>query len=334
MQRVVRSLLVVGALLLPVQVLTAEQQASTAQQQASTAEQQASTAQQQASTAQQQASTAQQQASTAQQQGGQGRQGGQGAQGGEGGNQGVLGGVGTPGRRGGPPPKPAPRNAAGRVLLGGATPSEKGVWLPVFGILDPILATAKTPYQPWSREVYEFRQKNELEPHTRCKPSGGARQFLTPYGVEFVELPEIERMYIFDIGGPHTYRTIYMDGRTHPAHMTPTYYGHSVGWWDGDTLNVDTVGYNEAFWIDRRGMPTTDTLHTLERFTRTDSATIRYEITVDDPGAYTAPWTTEFNLRWEGGTELFEYVCQQSNYAGNLMVGDQKSVDRTTTIVP
>ena len=67
--------------------------------------------------------------------------------------------------------------------------------------------------------------------------------------------------------------------------------------------------------MDRRGSPHTDKLHTLERFTRTDSATIKYEVTVDDPGAYTSTWKSGFNLRWEDGTELFEYVCQQANYA-------------------
>jgi hypothetical protein len=67
------------------------------------------------------------------------------------------------------------------------------------------------------------RRRNSLEPHTRCKPSGVARQFLTPYGVEIVELPELERVYIFDIGGPQTYRTIYLDGRTHPVPLQPSY---------------------------------------------------------------------------------------------------------------
>jgi hypothetical protein len=272
--------------------------------------------------------------------GGAGR-GGAGRGGGQGGTQDVVGGVNAGGgagrgrgRNAGPPPQPAPRNAEGRAILGGANPKDKGVWLPVFGITDPIKPAKDTPFQPWAKAVFDDRQKNELEPHTRCKPSGVARQFLTPYGVEFVELTELDRLYIFDIGGPHTYRTVYMDGRTHPTNLTPSYYGHSVGWWEGDTLNVDTIGYNENFWLDRRGMPHTEALHTLEKFTRTDSATIKYEVTVNDPGAYTAPWTTSFNLRRETGTELFEYVCQQANYASELMVGDQKSVNRTTTIVP
>ena len=266
--------------------------------------------------------------------GGQGAQGGQGGRGGRGGGtQDVIGGVGTAGRSTAPP-KPAPRNAAGRATLTGESMADKGVWLPVFGILDPIAPAATVPFQPWAKAVYDDRQKHELEPHTRCKPSGTARQFLTPYGVEFVELPEAQRVYIFDIGGPHTFRTIYMDGRSHPADFTPTYYDHSIGWWDGDTLVVDTVGYNERFWLDRRGLPHTTSLHTIERFTRTNQAQVRYQITVDDPGAYTAPWNAQFNLRWESGTELFEYMCQQANYATELMVGDREAVGKTTTVVP
>jgi hypothetical protein len=231
------------------------------------------------------------------------------------------------------PPKPAPRSADGRVLLGGATPAEKGVWLPR-GVAANPLGLKDPPFQPWAKAVFADRGENELEPHTRCKPSGVARQFLTPYGVEFVELQELQRIYVFDIGGPHTYRTVFMDGRTHPANLTPTYYGHSIGWWEGDTLVIDTTGYNEGFWMDRDGLPHTEKLRTLERITRTDASTLKYELTVDDPGAYTAPWTGTMNLQWEAGTELFEYVCQQSNFAHDLMLGRYQSVDRTTPIVP
>ena len=253
--------------------------------------------------------------------------------------------------------RPAPRLPNGEVNFG-APPGEKGTWSrsdtrSMIPETDAQLALrdrggrqnppnplnlkplfSEVPFQPWARAVYADRQKNELEPHTRCKPSGVARQFLTPYGVEFVDLPELQRVFIFDVGGPHTYRTVFMDGRDHPRELTPSFYGHSIGWWDGDTLNVDTVGYNEAFWLDRRGLPHTEALHTLEKFTRVNQATVKYEVTVDDPGAYTAPWTTTFNLRRENGTELFEYVCQQANYAGELMVGDKTSVDRKTDIVP
>ncbi len=190
------------------------------------------------------------------------------------------------------------------------------------------------PYMPWTLAVSNDRRRNELEPHTRCKPSGGPRQWLTPYGAEFIELPEEKVAYIFDIGGPHTYRTIYMDGRSHPAKPTPSYYGHSIGWWEGDTLVVDTIGFNESFWIDRGQIPHTEQLHLVEKYTRTALDSMRYELTVDDPGAYTAPFTGTSNLRWESGTELFEYVCQQQNQAHTLMVGDGTTADRTSLIIP
>jgi len=234
-----------------------------------------------------------------------------------------------------PPPGPAPRDADGRAILWGATPEEKGVWTPQFGITEPIHPADQTPFQPWARALFDARQIHELEPHTRCKASGTARQFQTPYGVEFVNLPEIKRIFIFDIGGPHTFRTVYMDGREHPKDLEPSYYGHSVGHWEGDTLVIDSVGFNESFWMDRRGMPHTNQLHTIERFTRKDAETITFEITVDDPGAYTAPWKGGFDLGFDRGVELFEYSCQQANYAVELMVGGgRSSIDRTSPIVP
>jgi hypothetical protein len=81
-------------------------------------------------------------------------------------------------------------------------------------------------------------------------------------------------------------------------------------------------------------LPHTNQLHTLERFTRIDLDTLKYEVTIDDPGAYTAPFSGGLTLLTEAGTELFEYVCQQSNYANDLMVGEATSVDRTSPIVP
>jgi hypothetical protein len=247
-----------------------------------------------------------------------GRQGGAGRAGGRGG-----------GRRGGGPAGPAPRNAAGRVILGGA----KGLWLPAGGVVTTPI-TPNIPFQPWARALYADREGHRLEPHARCKASGVVRQFQTPYGIEFLELPELKTMYIFDVGGPHTFRVIHMDGRSHPHRPAPSYYGHSIGWWEGDTLVIDTVGYNEGFWLDRMGVPHTERLHTVERVTRSDAMSMRYEMTIDDPAVYTESWKATFDMRWNEGVELFEYICQEANYAHNLMVGTLKSVDRTTTIIP
>jgi hypothetical protein len=130
-----------------------------------------------------------------------------------------------------------------------------------------------------------------------------------------------------DVGGPHTFRTVYMDGRPHPKDLEPSYYGHSTGRWEGDSLVVDSVGFNEKFFFDRYGSPHTERLHLIERFTRTDLNTLKYEITVDDPGAYTSTWKSGFFLRWTPGVELFEYVCQENTRDTDIMLGVEGAVD-------
>jgi hypothetical protein len=248
------------------------------------------------------------------------------------------------------PARPTPRLPSGKVNLG-APVGEIGLWLPFHGgserLVNPdnLSATAAAdyagrpavsaiPFQPWARALHLDRRSNQLEPHTRCKPSFGPRQFLTPYGVMFLDVPDLQRIFIIDQGGPHTYRTIYMDGRPHPADLLPSYYGHSIGRWDGDTLVVDSRGFSENFWFDRSGLPHTERLHLIERFTRTDSKTMKYEVTIDDPGAYTAPWSAGFVLGWDPSAELFEYICQDNNLASELMVGSHESINRHTIIVP
>jgi hypothetical protein len=193
----------------------------------------------------------------------------------------------------------------------------------------------KIPFQPWARAVYDIRQIDQFEPHTRCKASGVSRQFSTPYGTEFVEAPDLQRMYIMDNGGPNSYRIIYLDGRSFPENIPPTNYGYSIGHWEKDTLVVETRGLNEKFWLDTRGTPHTAQLKFTERFTRSDMNTLHYQATIDDPGAYTAPWTTtDFTLRWRPGEELFEYICQQANQGPTLMIGSQEEVDNTRFFVP
>jgi hypothetical protein len=108
-----------------------------------------------------------------------------------------------------------------------------------------------------------------------------------------------------------------MDGRKHPAELDPTWYGHSIGWWERDTLVVDTVGFNDKFWFDRRGHPHTEQLHTVERYTRTDLGHMEIKVTIDDPGAYSKPFTLTFNARLSNpGDELMEYICQENNQFG------------------
>lgn len=250
------------------------------------------------------------------------------------------------------PAGPAPRFPDGHMRLG-PLPGEAGLWVPIDARLSvsddgsargpragpdaprfPNLLYSEVPFKPWARAVLDYRLQNPFEPHARCKPSGGARQPLTPYGIELFEVRELQRAYLMDLGGPHTYRVIYMDGREHPDNLTPSYYGHSIGWWEDETFVVDTIGFNERFWIDREGMPHTEQLHTIERYERIDAESMLYTITVDDPGAYTEEWTGGFYMRWSADEELFEYVCQDNNFANVLMIGNEESVDRNSIIIP
>jgi hypothetical protein len=229
----------------------------------------------------------------------------------------------------------APRWPDGRVNIG-TVPGQKGHWIRTRRELVVEAGTPnklptdrrveEIPFQPWARALFEYRRSNDDRdsPHARCKPSAGPRQIGTAYGFEIVEFPELQRAIIFDIGGPQTFRMIYMDGRGHPAgrDLVPSYYGHSIGRWEGDTLVVDTVGFNEQNWIDAEGLMHTDQYHQIERFTRTDFNTLRYEVTIEDPGAYTAPWSAGFLLRWEAGAELFEYICQENNRNPDMTMDD------------
>lgn len=238
------------------------------------------------------------------------------------------------------PARPTPHLADGRVNLGPVV-GEKGVWegnagatlaTNVRGLDNPRmnlptnLKISEVPFQPWARAVYDYRQATTTkdDPHIRCMPSGGPRLFHTPYGFEFVDLPDAKLIYIIEVGGPHTWRTIYMDGRAHPKELEPSFFGHSVGHWEGDALMIDTVGFNERFWLTREGIPHTASLHLIERFTRTNYDTLKYEATIDDPGAYTKPWTGGWLIRWQQGEEMYEYVCQDNNRDPKHMYGGSR----------
>ena len=255
-----------------------------------------------------------------------------------GGGGGGRGGGAAGGRGGGapaPPAAPTPRWPDGKPILGSVPGQPVGGWGAGVTTLPRGLKLDEIPFQPWDRAAYDIRQIDQFEPHTRCKASGVSRQFSTPYGTEFVEVPDLKRMYVMDNGGPNSYRIIYLDGRSFPANIPLTNYGYSIGRWEGDTLVVETRGLNEKFWLDTRGTPHTAQLKFIERYTRSDMNTLKYQATIDDPGAYTKPWTTtEFTLRWRPGDELFEYICQQFNQGPELMLGSQEEIDNTRFFVP
>jgi hypothetical protein len=110
------------------------------------------------------------------------------------------------------------------------------------------------------------------------------------------------------------FNVVYMDGRDHPKDLDPTWFGHSIGRWDGDTLVVDTIGFNGRTRLDTIGHPHSDKLHVIQRFTYTDPDHLTYEVTIDDPKYYTRPWTnTRTFWRLPPGQELIEYSCEENN---------------------
>ena len=117
-----------------------------------------------------------------------------------------------------------------------------------------------------------------------------------------------------------------MDGRAHTKDVNPTWYGESIGRWDGDTLIVDTIGFNDKFWFDFAGHPHTEQMHTIERYRRPDLEHLEWETYIDDPGAYTMPFTVYGRVNLLPNEELMEYICQENNRdVGHILGKDPRN---------
>jgi hypothetical protein len=240
---------------------------------------------------------------------------------------------GARGGRGGqpaPPSAPTPHWADGRVNLD-ATPGAKGFWNVMQGnvvgkggsSLPTNLTLDQVPFQDWARALYDYRvARNGLDdPHARCYPAGGMRFFTVPNGLNIIDQSELGRIFLIS-GENRDWRRVAMEpGRKHPSEdeIVPSYFGDSIGHWEGETLVVDTVGFNERFWMIRGGLPHTKYLHLIEHFTRINYNTMKYEVTIDDKGAYTKPWSGGWTIPWQTlnydnspGGEIKEYFCHDN----------------------
>jgi len=233
--------------------------------------------------------------------------------------------------------RPTPRWPDGQPRLGPLPGGVQGYWadpsstvlaqqgidvqMDRWGLLGNIAdASRVAPLQPWARALYEVRQRRFLQDdptYLNCKPEGGPRKFQSPYGVQFVEDRERQRIFVLIGGSNSNFQIIYLDGRSQVGQVggdddNPLYFGRSVAQWEGDTLVVDTRGFNEDFWFTNGGLPHTNQLHLIERFTRSNFDTLRYDVTIDDPGAYTRSWSSGWNLRWIAGEDLPRHLCQDN----------------------
>jgi hypothetical protein len=210
------------------------------------------------------------------------------------------------------PDGPVPRLADGK-------PDMSGVWLggAGYGNIEAVLKKGETiSLLPEAQKIMNARNLNQ-DPGAKCLPITVPRG--TPYPWRLVITPT-HAFFAYEM---YNYRQVFMDGRPHPPaeDLFPTWNGHSIGRWEGDTLVIDTIGYNDKGWFDSRGHPRTEKLHTIERFTRTNLGTMSIEVTIDDPGAYTKPFTLAFAARLMPNDELIEYICNENNQDVNYIDG-------------
>jgi hypothetical protein len=146
----------------------------------------------------------------------------------------------------------------------------------------------------------------------QCWPAGLPLIMTRVWPIAMIQLPTAIYMVSHFM---NSLRIVYLDGRPHsdPDIVVRTFNGESIGKWEGDTLVVDTIGFNDKFWFDFDGHPHTTQLRTTERFTRTDMNTLTWDITIVDPGAYQKPFTVQTRARLEPSWELMEYICQENN---------------------
>jgi hypothetical protein len=167
------------------------------------------------------------------------------------------------------------------------------------------------PYQPWAAElVRKTRAANRPDdPMSRCLPPGIVRLEVFPLFRKMIQVPGL--LVILNEQNA-SYRQIFTDGRPLPADPNPSWNGYSSGKWEGDTLVVQTTGFRDALWLDTGGSPLTDAARVTERFRRVNYGTLEIELTIDDPKAYTKPWTIRVTQIIAPDTELLDYICLEN----------------------
>jgi hypothetical protein len=200
---------------------------------------------------------------------------------------------------------PAPRTKDGKVDLSGAW-GYAGYTSDIAKDYD----VGELPMTPFGDKLFKERQANEgvEDPEARCLPTGVPRR--DPYPMKIVQNADL--VIILFEGNLHSFRQIYTDGREHPKELDPTWWGHSIGHWEGnDVLVVDTIGFNGKTWLDLAGHGSSEQLHVIERYSRPDLGHLKNEITIEDPVYYTRPWkVTQITPQLQG--DLMEYICTEN----------------------
>ena len=178
------------------------------------------------------------------------------------------------------------------------------------------------PIQPWAEALTQQRMTDAGQserPSAHCLPNGVA-EFDTLGQYPFKIIQESDLVVIL-YEAMWQFRQVFLDGRMLPKNPNPTWLGYSVGRWEGDVLVVDTAGFNGKAWLDEMGHPTTDALQVTERFRRRDFGHLELTLTIDDPRAYTKPWSVDLSKQLAVNTELLEFVCNENNRDLEHLVG-------------
>ena len=213
---------------------------------------------------------------------------------------------------------PAPKTTEGTPDLSGLWKAPNGKYL---ANLAADLKPEEAPFQPWAEALFKARQENlaKERPTGRCIPHGVPDQMaVAGYPFKIVQLPGVVVILFEEM---NHYRQIFTDGRPLPKDPNPNLVGYSVGRWEGDTFVADTTGFSDVSWLDDPGHPHTEALHVIERFRRKDFGHLEMQVTIDDPKAYTKPWTVTENFNLFPDTEILENICSENEKDSGHLVG-------------
>jgi hypothetical protein len=176
------------------------------------------------------------------------------------------------------------------------------------------------PYQPWAAALVKQRtaDNSKDDPHARCLPDNPPRPFGLPHLTKFVHTPRL-LVLLNEVNA--MYRQVFIDGRPLPVDPNPSWNGYSTATWERDTLVIKTNGFRDALWLDMAGSPMTDAAKMTERIRRPNFGTLELQVTVDDPKAYTRPWTVQMNQELWVDTELIDEVCLENEKSSQRMLG-------------
>jgi hypothetical protein len=222
------------------------------------------------------------------------------------------------GQHNGPaPPQPAAVAAEQRTA---ASRDISGVWNATSGVYEfAAFSKDDPPMTPWGEAQFQAAKPSQgprgvklsetNDNVYKCFPPGMPYIYLQLFPMQIVQTEkEVIELFEYD----HTVRHIYTDGRKHPADLTPSYNGHSIGRWDGGTLVVDTIGLNGKTWLDRVGHPDSDEMHITECIHRLDDKTLQVDFTFEDAKSYLKPWTAQVRFQLHPDWDILEHVCEDN----------------------